>query len=118
LTGVGTVVLEASRAGNAIFNAAPAVDLSIAVNPLPPATPGALDPTFGYGGKLTIDFTDLREYFRENWPGSHFPYIFQDRPTSVAVQPDGTIFVAGTYDQAETPSGIATLLSPGGEVIW
>ena len=57
ITGTGTVVIEASQAGNGNYYAAPVVDRSFTITQLTRA--GRLDPTFGFGGRQIIDFSEL-----------------------------------------------------------
>ena len=112
IIGVGTVVISASQEGDGNFNAT-IVNHTFAVNYL--TSTGRLDLTFGDGGRQIIDFSDLRELSVALYGIA--PLIFNDKPTGVVVQADGTILVVGRVDD-EVEVGIATILTPDGGLTY
>ena len=113
ITGAGTVVIKASAAGNGNFNAT-VVNHSFTVTQL--TSNGRLDPSFGNGGKQTIDFTEDFQF--QYALDATFPNInpSDDRATGVAVQADGSIVVIGTSGNQDSPFIGRTLLTSRGQV--
>jgi uncharacterized delta-60 repeat protein/CSLREA domain-containing protein len=127
ITGVGTVVIQASVASDGNFNAA-VVNHSFSVNQI--TTTGKLDLTFGNDGKQTVDFTALDNYFQFFLASNNVAYYgsqpySNDKATSVVVQSDGSILVGGPIDDLTFPGadfigglGLEALLTPDGEVSY